>query len=247
MVTPREVKTIHSVKASPDSDQQKPGIHQMGEVDTFSSDELDALKLIYAGMPASKVLNTFRELRTQLMQMNNKSNFVCMVSSISHQGGASYIASNLAAAFALDITKTSLIIDANLYAPSVDRLILGEAKTGITDYLANVGLGIKDIVYATGVPRVRAIPIGGNSEGAAEYFSSEKMLGFVNEIRERYSDRYIFIDAPPVSDSSEARILAEIADMVVLVVPYGKATLAKVREAIQIVGGDKPCGLVYNN
>ena len=223
------------------------GIGRMGEVERFSIEEMDRHKIIYSGMSNLKVLNVFRELRTQLLQINNKNNFVCMVSSVCHGGGASYIATNLAAVFALDKAKTSLLIDANLYAPSLERLIIGEASAGITDYLSDPNLSVKDIVYATGVPRLRVVPIGGNSEAAAEYFSSEKMLQFIAELRSRYPDRYIFIDAPPIADSSEARILSEISDMVVLVVPHGGCTAEDVGAAIEIVGKNKLSGLVYNN
>lgn len=222
-------------------------IDRMGEVERFSIEEMDRHKIIYSGMINLKVLNVFRELRTQLLQINNKNNFVCMVSSVCHGGGASYITTNLAAVFALDKAKTSLLIDANLYAPSLERLIIGESSAGITDYLSDPNLSVKDIVYATGVPRLRVVPIGGNSEAAAEYFSSEKMQQFIEELRSRYPDRYIFIDAPPIADSSEARILSEISDMVVLVVPHGGCTAEDVDAAIEIVGKNKLSGLVYNN
>jgi len=222
-------------------------IARMGEVDQFSVVELDRLKIISGSMQNSKILNIFRELRTQLLKTNKKNNFVCMVTSITHGGGASYVAGNLAAVFALDKAKTSMLIDANLYAPSMEKLIIGGAKSGITDYLSDPSLDIKDIVYATGIPRLRVIPIGDNGEGAAEYFSSDKMLYFINEIRTRYTDRYVFIDSPPVTESSEARILAEIADLVIIVVPHGRATRNQVEAAIQIVGKEKISGLVYNN
>ena len=222
-------------------------ISRMGEVDRFSPTELEKLKIVNGSMGNVKILNTFRELRTQLLKKNDKKNFVCMVSSISHGGGASYVAKNLAAVFALDKAKTSMLIDANLYSPSLHELIIGEAETGITDYLSNSDLHIKDVVYATGIPRLRVVPIGGNSEGAAEYFSSEKMQEFMDEISSRYTDRYIFIDAPPVVDSSEARILTEISDMVLLVVPHGRATSDQVETAIASVDAEKLVGLVYNN
>ena len=235
------MQIVEKLKTS-DSD-----ISRMGEVDRFSLTELEKLKIINGSMGNVKILNTFRELRTQLLKKNDKKNFVCMVSSISHGGGASYVAKNLAAVFALDKAKTSMLIDANLYAPSLHELVIGEAETGITDYLSNGKLHIKDVVYATGIPRLRVVPIGGNSEGAAEYFSSEKMQHFINEIRSRYTDRYIFIDAPPVVDSSEARILTEISDMVLLVVPHARATSEQIETAIAAVDKEKLVGLVYNN
>jgi protein-tyrosine kinase len=235
---------MHIVEKKQDVDSD---ITRMGEVDRFSAAELERLKIINGSMGNVKILNTFRELRTQLLKKNDKKNFVCMVSSITHGGGASYVAKNLAAVFALDKAKTSMLIDANLYSPSLGELIIGESTTGITDYLSNSSLNIKDVVYATGIPRLRVVPIGDNSEGAAEYFSSEKMQHFIDEIRTRYTDRYIFIDAPPVVDFSEARILTEISDMVLLVVPHGKATAEQVETAIQSVDKEKLVGLVYNN
>lgn len=227
--------------------ESNPRIDQMEEVDRFTELELDARKLIYPGMHSARVLNIFRELRTQLLQLQKKKNFVCMVSSVSHHGGGSYVAQNLASVFALDKSKTSLVIDANLHSPYAQNLIFGEAETGITDYLSDSSLSIKDIVYATGVPRLRAIPLGTNSEGAAEYFESEKMLSFVDEVKSRYSDRYIFIDSPPVASSSEARILAGLVDMVVLVVPHGRVTEDQIQTSIDVVGREKIAGLIYNN
>lgn len=239
------MKSINEVRSSPQNISS--GIAGMGEVGHFSPEELDNLNVISGGNKSSKILNIFRELRTQLLTVNKRNNFVCMISSTSHGGGASYVATNLASVFALDKSKTSMLIDANLYSPSLEKLIIGDAQVGITDYLSGQNLDIKDIVYATGVPRLRVIPIGGNSEGAAEYFSSDKMLSFIEETRSRYSDRYIFIDSPPITESSEARILAEIADVVILVVPHARATYDQVESAIKIVGKDKLAGLVYNN
>ena len=238
---------VNEIKLGAKAKLVNASISQMGEVDRFSDEELESLKIVSGRVQSKRILNIFRELRTQLLKRNNKKNFVCMVTSIKHKGGASYVATNLAAAFALDKAKTSMLIDANLYAPSLENLIIGDSDVGITDYLSDASLGVKDVVYATGIPRLRVVPIGENSEGAAEYFSSEKMTHFIEEIKERYQDRYIFIDSPPVIASSEARILSEIADMVVLVVPHGGATLEQVEEAVSVIGKDKLAGLIYNN
>jgi Mrp family chromosome partitioning ATPase len=73
------------------------------------------------------------------------------------------------------------------------------------------------------------------------------MLHFIKELRTRYTDRYVFIDSPPVTESSEARILAEIADVVIVVVPHGRATHDQIEAAIEILGKDKISGIVYNN
>jgi len=241
-----EVKSLYKDALS-SGDKLEPSIKNMGEVERFSVEKMDELKIVYAGMQNPRILNVFRELRTQLVHEHDKKNFVCMVTSICTGGGASYVAGNLAAAFALDKAKTSMLIDANLYSPKLDELIIGDATNGITDYLSDPSLSIKDVVYATGIPRVRVIPIGDSSEGAAEHFSSEKMIDFVKEVRTRYSDRFVFIDSPPVTESSEARILAELVDVVVLVVPHASVTQEQIEMAIDTVGEKKLAGLIYNN
>ena len=65
------------------------------------------------------------------------------------------------------------------------------------------------------------------------------MNEFIKEVRSRYPDRFIFIDAPPILSSSEARILSDIADVVLLVVPHGRATPPQIESAIEVVGRDK--------
>ena len=55
--------------------ESNPRIGHMEEVDQFTPTELDARKLIYPGMHNPQVLNIFRELRTQLLQLQKKKNF----------------------------------------------------------------------------------------------------------------------------------------------------------------------------
>src|SRR5690625_7925960 len=78
-----------------------------------------------------------------------------MVSSVSVDGGASFTAINLAAAFAMDERRTALYIDCNLHDPYATKLLPAEPEYGLTDYLENPELNIEDIIYASGIPRLR--------------------------------------------------------------------------------------------
>jgi len=104
-----------------------------------------------------------------------------------------------------------------------------------------------EVVYASGVPRLRVVPVGNNKEGGTEKINSERMREFFFEVKSRYPDRYIVVDAPSASDyDAELRILTELCDFVVLVVPYGKATEAQVNAAIEKIGTNRLAGVVYN-
>ncbi|NPU92014.1 MAG: hypothetical protein HPY82_08890 [Gammaproteobacteria bacterium] len=222
-------------------------ISNMAELGRMSIEEMAERRIVYPGMPNKEVLNTFRELRTQLLKLGGNSNMVIMVTSLADKAGTSFISTNLGAVFALDKTKTALLIDCNLYDPSLEKLLDVEPDYGLTDYLAEEKLDVNDIIYATGIPRLRVVPVGTHTEVGAEYFSSARMAGFIENLKTRYPDRYLILDAPPIGVSAEARILTELSDLVVLVVPYGRVNEAQVAAAVDTIGEDRLAGIIFNN
>lgn len=221
-------------------------IAKMSEVRSFNKAEYEALKVIHTGEEGSEHLKVFRDLRTQLMKRTGWQNFVCMVTS-AVSGGGSHVAANLAATISLDKSKTALLVDANLYSPFAESLLPVPSQFGLTDYLEDMGTGVEDIVYASGIPRMRVVPVGNNREGGTEKLNSPRMREFFKEIKSRYADRYVIVDAPSAADyDAETRILAELCDFVLLVVPYGKVTEADLNASIEKIGRDRLAGVVYN-
>lgn len=224
----------------------KTNIAGMSEVRQFSAAECEALKLVHVGDEGSEDLKAFRNLRTQLMKVAGGKSFACLVVSVV-SGGGSYVASNLAATIALDASKTSLLVDANIYSPSVDRFLSVPSQFGLTDYLDDGRITAEDIVYASGVRRMRIIPAGTHREGGTEKIHSHRMRELFKEIKGRYDDRFIIVDAPSAVDyDAEVRILTEICDFVLLVVPYGKVTEVDLLSAIEMIGRSKIAGVVYD-
>lgn len=222
-------------------------ISNMAELSRMSVEEMAERKIIHPGMSQKGVLNTFRELRTQLMKLSENQNIVVMVTSVAANSGTSFVSTNLGAVFALDKTKTALLIDCNIYDPSLNKLLDVEPDYGLTDFLAEEKLDVNDIIYATGIPRLRVVPVGTHTEAGAEYFGSSRMKAFIDGLKSRYPDRYLIIDAPPIGTWAEARILSDLSDFVVLVVPYGKVNEAQVASAIDALGEEKLAGILFNN
>ena len=171
-----------------------------------------------------------------------------MVTSIQVQSaGTSHVAMNLAASIALDQKKTALVIDCNIYDPTIDSYLKTPPTLGLTNFLENDTDAITDIIYPSGIPRVRIIPVGNNVINAAEHFSSEKMESFMRSVKERYPDRFIILDTPSIGLYAESQILASICDTAILVVAYSKSNNAQVRAGIDAIGKEKLAGLVFNN
>ena len=221
-------------------------VAKMTEVKAFTQQELIDLKLVHSSMADTRALKAFRDLRTRLMGLREGNNFSVLVVPI-ESGGGSHVAANLAAAIALDKTKSSMLIDCNLYSPSVDQYLPGGSDLGLTDYLDEIDVNCEDIVYATGIPRMRAIPVGHNCDGGTEKLTSQRMESLIGELKQRYDDRYIVVDGPAFTNyEAEVQILAELCDLVVLVVASGTTTEVAVSAAVERIGSEKLAGVVFN-
>ncbi len=236
-----------SIQASANDRNRDSQIKGMREAQLLSPAALDEMKIVHPAMRNRKVLNTFRDLRTKLIYEGGRENFVLLVSSVCPQGGGSFVARNLAAAFALDQMKTALLIDCNLYEPSVHELFGIDAELGLTDYLADDSIDLDEIIYASGVQRLRVIPAGNHCESGTEHFTSVRMKKLMAEVVRRYPDRYIVLDAPSVAASADTRILVELCELSLLVVPYGKVMEAEVASGVETLSLTKFAGVVFNN
>ena len=211
----------------------------MNETELLENNVLSELKVIFPEMPDDKIADVYRDLRTKLLQQSNGANISVMLTSCVSGYYSNMTALNLAAAFSFDESKTSLLIDCNLNDPKLDKILDLEPKNGLTDYLENDEVSIDSILHESGIKRLRIIPAGRTRETATEYFTSIKMKSLMSDLLTRYSDRYIFIDAAP--------ILVELCDYVLLVVPYGKATKNRVKEAADAIGTKKLLGVVFED
>ena len=221
-------------------------IREMADIFRLGEDDLEEKKLIYPRMRDKRVLNVFRDIRTKLIEKSGNKNFTLMVTSVCEEGGSTFVANNLAASIALDQGKTALIVDCNLYSPASSQLLDGD-HIGFSDFLESPTVAIENIIYATGIPRLRLIPIGKSLDISPEYYTSYRMKQFTEELSDRYSDRYVILDVPPVGSTTDARILADCCDFVVLVVPHGMVTKDQLKKSIANFDSDKLVGIIFNN
>ena len=145
--------------------------------------------------------NAFRELRTCLLALGAGKNFVTLVAPVSEGCGGSFVARNLAAAFAFDDAKSALLIDCDARKPPQEQAFGIEATLGgLVDYLRDDSVDIPQVLYRTGIPRLRLLPSGQRREVTGEIFTSQRMHSMIRSMQERYHDRYLILDAPSVLD-----------------------------------------------
>lgn len=222
-------------------------IARMVETSPISEAELARNKIIHSDMPDGRVLNAFRELRTKIVQKSLNGNGVIMVTGVKFGDGASFVARNLAAAFALDESKTALLLDCNFKHPQVAVRKSSDGKLGLTDYLESEDVPVDKIIHQAGINRFRMIPSGAHCEVPAEYFTSVRMGKLLTQLKQRYPERYVILDTPPITESADTSIVAAMCDHVLLVVPYGKVTQTQIEAAVKSIDKNKLLGVVFNN
>ncbi|HEX3897396.1 MAG TPA: polysaccharide biosynthesis protein [Rudaea sp.] len=220
----------------------------LAESRALTTTQMEERRLIHRDDDSRGTADAFREIRTRLLSLGGVHNFVTMVTAVSPGSGASFVARNLAAAFAFDEAKNSLLIDCNLRYPGQHRAFGVDANQGgLIDYLDHPSKGIDRVVYRTGVPRLRLLPAGVSREMSGEYFSSFRMRALVDSLRSQYAERYLFLDGPPLKGSPDARILSDLADFIVVVAAYGKDTAHSIRQAVASLDQNKVAGVVFNH
>ncbi len=245
--TPLSRHTRDAGRALQSQQTSREMILRMAEPEPKAPRELDLRGIIRHDMAKPRQADAFRDLRTQLLAHGRGRNFSLLVAPVSSGCGASFVALNLAAAFAFDESKTALLIDCNLRRPALSlRLGVQAENGGLTDFLDHPDIGVDRIIYPTGVPRLRLVPAGTRREASGEYFTSYRMRGLVDSLRTRYPDRYLILDAPAVDRSPDARILSELSDMCIIVAGYGCDTAASVKDAVAVMEPARLAGVVFN-
>ncbi len=219
----------------------------MADKSLLDIDDFQEKRIVYPEMNKYEILNTFREIRTKILQKAEGKNQVIMVVGLQPGTGATFSSINLAASFSYEGEKTSLVVDCDQKQRKLENVFGTEVEHGLCDYLDDNSIGVENIIYPTGINRMRYIAVGKRSNQTTEFYSSEKMSDVITQVKKRYSDRYIILNAPPLEVSADAAILSEVSDFIVVIVGYGKASSNRLGKALRLLPKEKIVGIVINN
>ena len=83
-------------------------IAKMEEGNVKSRRELSEQRIIFSDMEDKRVRDVFRDIRTKILRVSEGRNCTVMITAPGSGSGTSFISLNLAAAFSIDESKTSL-------------------------------------------------------------------------------------------------------------------------------------------
>ncbi len=202
--------------------------------------------LIVYTQPDSFEAEQFRMLRTNILfPETGKATRSIAVASTSPAEGKSFVAANLAISIAQNIDKYVLLIDCDMRSPSIHQLFGCGPVAGLSNYLLH-GQPLQSLIQKTFIERLSILPGGPEPPNPAELLSSGRMTDLLGEVTQRYSDRFIIIDTPPIQLTSEAQAMVKFVDGVLLVIRFGRTSRSTVTKVAQSIEKDKLLGVVGN-
>jgi non-specific protein-tyrosine kinase len=188
----------------------------------------------------------FRILRTQVLQRTRDSGAsTLMVTSTLPGEGKTITAINLAIAMAREFQHTVMLVDADLRRQSVCQYLGYAGEKGLINYLTG-STSLAELVTWPGIEKMTLISGGRLLHESAEILGSPRMRELIPSMKERYRDRYIIFDAPPILTGADALTLAPLVDKIIVVVQADKTSMDDVGRALQYIPKDKMMGFVFN-
>ena len=194
----------------------------------------------------SPISQQYKILRTQVLHKTKKNGLnTILITSPNENEGKSLTAANLAISLAMEVEHTVLLVDADLRRPTLHKLFGFKPDNGLSDGLLQ-GKPLPDILINPGINKLTILPGRNNLSNSAEIIGSPAMKELINEMKHRYSNRYIIFDAPPVIDCPDTLILSEYVDGIILLIEYNKTTQEQVEKALTLLQNANIIGTILN-
>lgn len=194
-------------------------------------DSYISTKLITTLLPLSGIAEMYRRLRSDfLFSMPDKSSKSILISSANPQEGKSVSASNLSIVLAQSGKKV-LLIDADLRRPNIE-VLFGISHTGLADYIVG-NAHFDEIILPSVVENLNIVTAGTQVPNPGELLGSEMFKNFFEKAMEEYD--FVIIDSPPINSVVDAVAIADLVDMILIVVRAGITKKKELRTTLQIL------------
>ena len=209
--------------------------------------ELDLEALAAAGIvsphaPRSQIADQYRVIKRPLIRnaMGKGASLIAhgnliMVTSALAGEGKTFTAINLAMSMATELDYTVMLVDADVPRPSVMKVLGLPEGPGLLDLVLGESRDMSSMLLKTNIDKLTILPIGTPHARATELLASDAMIRLLDEMANRYPDRIIIFDSPPLLLTTEARVLASHMGQVVVVVQAGRTLQSEVRQALATI------------
>lgn len=204
--------------------------------------------------PKSPISEIFRTLRTNIQFTYTKNSLkTILITSTLPGEGKSWVASNLAVAFAQAGKKVALV-DADMRKGRQYSIFGVSPRPGLSNYLSGVDESmseeasddLRNYIQETSVERLYVMSAGNIPPNPSELLASNQMESLIKQLRDIFD--IVMIDGTPNQLVTDSLILARMVDSTVIVAASNqtkKEDLKRIVKNIKNVGG-KIAGVIVN-
>ncbi|HEY1260102.1 MAG TPA: polysaccharide biosynthesis tyrosine autokinase [Stellaceae bacterium] len=200
----------------------------------------------------SRTVEEFRLIKRNLMagaQGNavgaHRQSRLIMVTSSRPGEGKTFIALNLALAFASERDVKALLVDVDTQHSTLQKILGIAGHRGLVDVLGGHA-DLSEVLLRTNLPNFMVLPAGRGGPHVPELLSSRRMAALLAEMSQRYADRFIILDTPPCMATSDAATLAPLVGQVVFVVEAHRTQQEEIEAALSLLSGCSQISLLLN-
>jgi capsular exopolysaccharide synthesis family protein len=142
-----------------------------------------------------------------------------LITSALPQEGKTFVAANLAHAIVRQHERRALLIDCDLRWSRLHLLLGTQLSPGLTEYLRGEADDLA-ILQRGQLENLFFIPGGKSASNAAELIGNGRLKALLDRLAPLFD--WVIIDSPPAVAMSDASLLADMSDGVLIVVAAGK-------------------------
>jgi len=200
-------------------------------------------KLVNTPTAPVEAIEEFRRLAVTLRQIRLERTLkVVMIASAAPLEGKTLTSVNLALTLSESYKYNTLLIDGDMRHPSVHDLLCIPSGPGLRETLRTEGAAPPFVRIAEHLTLLQAGRVDDDNSGFE--LTSNRMATILAEASQRFD--WIIIDSPPVGIVSDAKVLAPLADGVLLVIGAGSTDYRDAENAIAEIGPERVAGVVLN-
>ena len=201
----------------------------------------------------TQVAEQFRVIKRPLLTnafnqgagMIKNGNLIMVTSALAGEG-KSFCTVNLAMSIAMEMDRRVLLVDADVARPTVPKILGLGTERGLMDILLDEKLKLADVLIKTNVEKLTLLTAGTRHSHSTELLASQSMAALLKELAQRYADRVVIFDSPPLLLTSEARVLASQMGQIVVVVEAETTSQQAVKEMLRQIESCDVVNLIYN-
>ena len=198
----------------------------------------DKEELITENNPKSHIVESIKTIRTNILYATNKK--VILLTSSKEKEGKTWVANNLAVAFA-QAGKKIILVDANLRkANDYSKVFDIEKGEGLSDFIKEISEEklenlekSRKYIKETKIPNLHILENGTIPPNPAELISSSNMKKLLDVLKSMYD--IVLLDGTPCLSVADSIALSSMVDGTILVAENKKTKIAELKKAKRLI------------